>query len=90
MLNNMSLMKKYELEVELKSPPDAFWKTVKDINVIYPKLFPDTYQSIEILEGDGKSAGSIRFVTYATGKFSISFKGDITAKNSTFIFVIIY
>ncbi|CAJ2643698.1 unnamed protein product [Trifolium pratense] len=58
---------KVEVEVEVKSNAEKFWSTLKDCATIFPKAFPYDYKSIEILEGDGKTAGSIRLVTFGEG-----------------------
>jgi hypothetical protein len=58
---------KLEVEVEVKSNAEKFWNTLKDCATIFPKAFPNDYKSIEILEGDGKSAGSIRLLTFGEG-----------------------
>jgi hypothetical protein len=58
---------KLEVEVEVKSNADKFWNTLKDCATIFPKAFPNDYKTIEILEGDGKSAGSIRLLTLGEG-----------------------
>lgn len=64
---------KLEVEVEVKAPADKFWETMRDSNTLFPKVFPDLYKSIEVLEGDGKSVGSIRLVTFADGNQSFFF-----------------
>ncbi|EEF30980.1 MLP-like protein 423 [Ricinus communis] len=53
--------------VEIKSSPDKFWGSIRDSTSLFPKFFPDQYKSIEVLEGDGKAAGSVRLFTYAEG-----------------------
>ncbi|CAK9137815.1 unnamed protein product [Ilex paraguariensis] len=58
---------KLNVDMEVKSPADKFWESVRNSNTLFPKLFPDQYKSIEVLEGDGKSVGSVRLVTYAEG-----------------------
>ncbi|KAI3912264.1 hypothetical protein MKW92_031645 [Papaver armeniacum] len=51
-------MGKIELEVEIKSSPEKFWEGICDSTVLFPKIFPEQYKSIEIVEGDGKSVGT--------------------------------
>ncbi|KAK4261280.1 hypothetical protein QN277_004302 [Acacia crassicarpa] len=63
----MATTGKLEVEVQVKSQVDKFWETVKDSAAIFPKAFPQDYKSIEILEGDGKSVGSVRHITYGEG-----------------------
>lgn len=58
---------KLEVEVEVKSPAENFWKTIRDSTEIFPKAFSHDYKSIEVLEGDGKATGSVRLITYADG-----------------------
>ncbi|XP_058115419.1 MLP-like protein 423 [Magnolia sinica] len=58
---------KLDLEVEVKTPADKFWGAIKDSKDLFPKVFPQQYKSIEILEGDGNSVGSVRLVHFAEG-----------------------
>ncbi|KAJ6890767.1 MLP-like protein 423 [Populus alba x Populus x berolinensis] len=58
---------KLEVDVDIKSAAKKFWDNIRDSTNLFPKAFPDQYKSIEILEGDGKAAGSIRLFTYAEG-----------------------
>lgn len=58
---------KMELEVELKSSADKFWGAISDSDTLLVKLFPEHFVSIEIIEGDGKSAGSVRLVKHGEG-----------------------
>lgn len=60
-----------EAEVEVKSPADKFWVSLRDSTNLFPKVFPQQYKSIEVLEGDGKAAGSVRLITYAEGKMLV-------------------
>ncbi|CAL0314044.1 unnamed protein product [Lupinus luteus] len=63
----MATRGKLEVDIDLKSNADKFWETIRESTTIFPKAFPHDYKSIEILEGDGKAAGSIRHITYAEG-----------------------
>lgn len=63
----MATSGKLEVEVEIKSNADKFWSTIRDSAAVFPKAFPHAYKSIEILEGDGKAAGSVRQVTFGEG-----------------------
>ncbi|KAK3442356.1 hypothetical protein EUGRSUZ_B02546 [Eucalyptus grandis] len=56
-----------EAEVEVKSPADKFWVSMRDSTKLFPKIFPDQYKNIEVLEGDGKAPGSVRLFTYGEG-----------------------
>uniref|UniRef100_A0A5B6ZNS7 Bet v I/Major latex protein domain-containing protein n=1 Tax=Davidia involucrata TaxID=16924 RepID=A0A5B6ZNS7_DAVIN len=58
---------KLDIEVEVKTPAEKFWHSIRDSTTIFPKAFPDQYKSIETLEGDGKSVGSVRLVKFAEG-----------------------
>lgn len=58
---------KSEMEVEVKSAPEKFWEAIRGSTDLFPKVFPEQYKSIDILEGDGKSVGSVRLVNYAPG-----------------------
>ncbi|XP_043687190.1 MLP-like protein 423 isoform X2 [Telopea speciosissima] len=64
---------KLEVEMELKSSADKFWESIRDSTNLFPKIFPTHYKSIEVLEGDGKSVGSIRLLTYAQGIPGVKF-----------------
>lgn len=58
-------------EVEVKSPADKFWVSMRDSTNLFPRIFPEQYKSIEVLEGDGKAAGSIRLITYGEGRMMV-------------------
>ncbi|XP_059648983.1 MLP-like protein 423 [Cornus florida] len=58
---------KLDVQVEVKSHADKFWHSIRDSANIFPKAFPDQYKSIEVLEGDGKSVGSVSLITYGEG-----------------------
>lgn len=64
----MATRGKLEVDVDLKSNADKYWKTLRNSTEIFPKAFPNDYKSIEVLEGDGKSPGSIRHISYGEGK----------------------
>ncbi|KAL1539372.1 MLP-like protein 423 [Salvia divinorum] len=50
---------KFEVELESKTSPEKLWKNLKEFVTLFPKAMPDVYQGIEVIEGDGRSAGSI-------------------------------
>ncbi|KAH6825788.1 hypothetical protein C2S53_019794 [Perilla frutescens var. hirtella] len=50
---------KIEAEIELKSPAEKVWNNLKQFTVVFPKALPQTYERIDVLEGDGKSVGSV-------------------------------
>lgn len=60
---------KLEVEVEIKSEADKYWKNIRESHTLFPKICSDLYKSIEVLEGDGRSVGSVRLITYADGKY---------------------
>ncbi|XP_078151717.1 MLP-like protein 423 [Carex rostrata] len=64
---------KSEVEVEVKSAPEKFWEAIRSSTDLFPKVFPEQYKSIDILEGDGKSVGSVRLVNYAPGTPLVTF-----------------
>ncbi|RRT46818.1 hypothetical protein BHM03_00055281, partial [Ensete ventricosum] len=56
-----------EVLVAVKSSPDRFWEAIRSSTELFPKVFPEQFQSIEIVEGDGRSAGTVRLLKYAKG-----------------------
>ncbi|KAH6826747.1 hypothetical protein C2S53_012274 [Perilla frutescens var. hirtella] len=58
---------KIEVEVELKSSAEKIWSGIRESTTLFPKALPQHYQSIQVLEGDGKSVASIRLVSYPPG-----------------------
>jgi hypothetical protein len=69
---------KVELVVEVKSAADKLWTALRDSTELFPKIFPKQYKSIETVEGDGKSAGTVRLLKYAEG--TSIFAGSIPGK----------
>lgn len=63
---------KLEVEVEVKSSADKFWGGIKESSDLFPKIFPDQFKSIEIVEGDGISVGSVRLIKYGEGTLPLS------------------
>ncbi|CAJ1931511.1 unnamed protein product [Sphenostylis stenocarpa] len=63
----MATRGKLEVEIDLKSSADKIWQTIRDSTDIFPKAFPHDYKRIDVLEGDGKAAGSIRHISYGEG-----------------------
>ncbi|CAL0311916.1 unnamed protein product [Lupinus luteus] len=60
----MATLEKIETNVEIKTNADKYWRTFRDYRTVFPKVF-SKYRSIEILEGDGKSVGSVlRHITF--------------------------
>lgn len=62
-----AMASKVELVVEVKSPADKLWAALRDSTELFPKIFPEQYKSIETVEGDGKSAGTVRLLKYTEG-----------------------
>ncbi|KAI3941684.1 hypothetical protein MKX01_018274 [Papaver californicum] len=49
-----------ELAVEFGSPSDKFWEALKTWSSILPKVLPETYKSIEVVEDvNGEKNGSV-------------------------------
>ncbi|GMI87793.1 MLP-like protein 423 [Hibiscus trionum] len=63
----MACTGKLEVEIDLKSPADKVWSTIRDSTTIFPIALSHDYKSIEVLEGDGKSPGTVRLFIYAEG-----------------------
>lgn len=63
----MGLSGVLNVEVEVKSPPEKFWKALGDGVNLLPKAFPHDYKTIQVLAGDGNSPGSIRLIFYGEG-----------------------
>ncbi|XP_010254473.1 PREDICTED: MLP-like protein 423 [Nelumbo nucifera] len=57
---------KLEVEMEIKSPTDKFWESIRSSTTLFPKVLSDYYERIEVVEGDGKSEGSVRLVKYTS------------------------
>ncbi|KAL5726654.1 hypothetical protein ACHQM5_009677 [Ranunculus cassubicifolius] len=55
---------KLEMESEAKCSPHKYYEMIKYSLQHLTVIFPDSYKSCTILEGDGKSAGTIRNWTY--------------------------
>ncbi|PIA46406.1 hypothetical protein AQUCO_01500148v1 [Aquilegia coerulea] len=66
-------MGKLEFELEVKSSVDKFWGGMKDTTVIFPKIFPNRFKSIEVIEGDGVNVGTVRLVKYSDDTPVITF-----------------
>mgnify|MGYP003702207593 CR=1 FL=1 len=62
---------KVELVVEVKSPADKLWTALRESTELFPKIFPEQYKSIETVEGDGKSAGTVRLLKYTEGNMHL-------------------
>ncbi|MCL7022923.1 hypothetical protein MKW94_009248 [Papaver nudicaule] len=66
---------KIEAAMEIKSPANKVWDIILD-SAMFPKIFPEQYKSIEVLEGDGKSVGSIKLIKYQEGVPNVTFSKE--------------
>lgn len=64
----MAQLHKLELQTLIISSPQKFFDVYHTKTSLMPSISPDKLQSIEVLEGDGKSVGSVRLWTYVMGK----------------------
>ncbi|KAL8550460.1 hypothetical protein ACS0TY_009043 [Phlomoides rotata] len=55
----MTNKSKFEFDIVLKSSAGKLWRNLKNFVTTFPKALPHMYKSIEIIEGDGKSVGSV-------------------------------
>ncbi|KZV50666.1 MLP-like protein 423 [Dorcoceras hygrometricum] len=55
---------KFAVEVELKSNPQKVWERINDYTNFFPKAFPQVFESVVALKGDGNSPGSVRLIKY--------------------------
>ncbi|VAH48595.1 unnamed protein product [Triticum turgidum subsp. durum] len=80
---------KVELVVEVKSPAEKLWTAMRESTELFPKIFPEQYKSIETVEGDGKSAGTVRLIKYTEGVPMVTFakeKVEVAVVNWTMDF----
>eukprot|EP01018_Ginkgo_biloba_P007060 Gb_15057 [translate_table: standard] len=63
-------------EAELNVPPRKMWKAFEDAGNLFPKLIPSHFKSIEVLEGDGISAGTVRLIKYGKDVSAATFKKE--------------
>ncbi|GFY96382.1 hypothetical protein Acr_11g0006880 [Actinidia rufa] len=63
----MAQLCRLEHQIEIKSSPAWFFDIYKNKTYLMPKISPDNIQSIQVLEGDGRSVGSVRMWTYILG-----------------------
>ncbi|XP_051145565.1 MLP-like protein 43 [Andrographis paniculata] len=63
----MAQVHKLEVEAEIKSCPDKLFDVYKNKAYLMPQICPDKIHSIQVLESDGKSVGSVRLWTYVMG-----------------------
>ncbi|KAK9114892.1 hypothetical protein Syun_021689 [Stephania yunnanensis] len=70
-----------EVESEIKCPADAFYDLLKNKIIDTPILFPEIYKSSKVLQGDGKSLGSVMHWVYVIDAKSdqyLEVKGKLT------------
>ncbi|CAI9285923.1 unnamed protein product [Lactuca saligna] len=63
----MATIGKLDVEVKVHSKADKFFNSIMNSATIFPKVCSGLYKSVEVLEGDGQSVGSIRVVHFAEG-----------------------
>ncbi|KAI3524588.1 hypothetical protein L1887_03247 [Cichorium endivia] len=63
----MATTGKVDVEVKVKSDAEKFWKSIKEFATTFPKVCPNIYEKVEVLEGDGFSVGSVREVHFGEG-----------------------
>ncbi|GLJ28463.1 hypothetical protein SUGI_0559940 [Cryptomeria japonica] len=61
-------------EAEMNVPANQMWKAFENSASIFPKLMPKHFKSIDVLEGDGISPGTIRLVKYGEGFHLATYK----------------
>ncbi|XP_052205520.1 MLP-like protein 423 [Diospyros lotus] len=75
----MAQICKLESQTEIKSSPDRLFDIYKNKINLMPKICPSKIQSIQVLEGDGRSEGSVRLWTYILGGTPVIAKDKIYA-----------
>ncbi|KAK9106083.1 hypothetical protein Scep_022927 [Stephania cephalantha] len=53
-----------DVESEISCPADKMYDLLKNQLTQLPVIFPEIYKNAQVLEGDGKSLGSVRRWTY--------------------------
>ena len=91
----MAQIAKMEAQVEIKSPSNKFYEVLSSKAHLLPKACPDKIKSIEVVEGDWKSVGSVKLWTYCIGKATLtiipmppSIKQNTTLSIWAFLFLI--
>ncbi|XP_047963301.1 MLP-like protein 423 [Salvia hispanica] len=54
---------KFEIDIELKTSPEKLWKNLKEFITLFPKAMPDAIERIDVIEGDGRSVGTVYLST---------------------------
>ncbi|KAG6398806.1 hypothetical protein SASPL_140277 [Salvia splendens] len=50
---------KFEVEIELKTSPEKLWRNLKEYVTLFPKAMPDVIERVDVIEGDGRSVGTV-------------------------------
>ncbi|XP_059592220.1 MLP-like protein 34 [Vitis vinifera] len=77
----MAQIDKMETHVEKKSPANEFYEVFSSKAHLIPKACPDKIKSIEVVEGDWKSVGSVKLWTYCIGGNTSSSKERVEKKD---------
>ena len=67
------MAKVVSLELELKVPAKKLWEGIRESVTLFPKILPSLFKSIEIVEGDGSSVGTVRYIKYGDGMAGMTF-----------------
>ncbi|GLJ28450.1 hypothetical protein SUGI_0559760 [Cryptomeria japonica] len=67
------MAKVVDLDLELKVAPKKLWEGVRESTTLFPKILPSLFKSIETVEGDGKSVGTVRHIKYGDGMAGVTF-----------------
>ena len=60
----------YDMEVTSSIPPAKMFQAfVLDADTLIPKVLPQAFKSVEILEGDG-GAGTTKLITFGEGQYT--------------------
>ncbi|CAA0817173.1 Polyketide cyclase/dehydrase and lipid transport superfamily protein [Striga hermonthica] len=63
----MAQLHKIELQTQIRSSPSKLFDVYKNKIYLMPKICPNKVEKVDVLEGDGKSLGSVRLWTYVMG-----------------------
>ncbi|XP_010543986.1 PREDICTED: MLP-like protein 423 [Tarenaya hassleriana] len=55
------------VEVDAKSSGEEMWKILGDPITNFPKILPDSYKSIQVIQGSSFAPGTVALVTYGEG-----------------------
>lgn len=54
---------KLELEIEMQISAEKLWENLREFTTFFPKALPHIFEKIDVIEGDGRSVGSIFVAT---------------------------